>query len=315
MESLPSINQLSDLYRDLSLNLKKQCTQKLNESNKMKSNFANPHLKTILISDTHRLFFAGAFGRKFTTSEMSLAGVNIERNSPVYSLSKITRVREVFGDDFLKIHSSGDISFVTPWYVVEEPTRPSWLTKGALIIPISAIGDNIECFVPCPGLNPETDSVDDWVQDIKLKDIFKGLKREKLSKVQGDGKISIINKTDYASILPGQVCEGDFIYVRGEYYEVFAHTEDAFSPIGTKEVVRFRTNAKKNVNNQRFEIVRWPSLQGKILKLPSSSVKLDTPVSIELEKINELNIGTLKIKYKNACFNSMGFLTHDSHVL
>ena len=131
---------------------------------------------------------------------MSLKGVNLERNSPVYSLTNINRVREVFGDDFLKIHASGDISFVIPWYVVQETAKP-WLTKGTLIIPISAIGDMVECFVPCACLNPDTDSVDDWVEIIKLKDIFQGLKRDQLKKMQGDGKISIINKTDFASIL------------------------------------------------------------------------------------------------------------------
>ena len=77
MESLPSMSQLSDLYKDLSLNLEKQCTQKLIESKDEIKFFESSSQNSTCTGHTQT--FAGAFRKKFSTTEMSLKGVNLKQ--------------------------------------------------------------------------------------------------------------------------------------------------------------------------------------------------------------------------------------------
>ena len=100
---------------------------------------------------------------------------------------------------------------------------------------------------------------------------------------------------------------------RGMWMEVYAFGNDAFYP--KRNVVRFTKKVDRNINKQNFDIVRWPILQGNIKSLKKTDLKLQEPVSISLSKINLDNIGTLNITFMNMCFNSLGFLTHDTHIL
>ena len=69
------------------------------------------------------------------------------------------------------------------------------------------------------------------------------------------------------------------------------------------------------VNKQKYEIMKWPTLQGSLVELNQKDIELNKSVSVILSKINLNNLGVLKISYRNACFNSFGFLTHDTHIL
>ena len=61
--------------------------------------------------------------------------------------------------------------------------------------------------------------------------------------------------------------------------------------------------------------MKWPTLQGIVIDFNHTDIKLNEPVSVTLSNINEHDIGCMKISYRNACFNSYGFLTHDTHIL
>ena len=114
--------------------------------------------------------------------------------------------------------------------------------------------------------------------------------------------------------MSGQI-EGDIFYSRGQWLEVYAFGDDAFYKEGTHDSIRFTRDVSKNINKQKFEIMKWPILQGKIVELEKNFIDLHESVSIVLNKINDQNIGILKISYRNACFNSLGFLTHDTHMI
>ena len=157
----------------------------------------------------------------------------------------------------------------------------------------------IKCFIPCGGLDPDTDNVPLWCQSYNIKDIVPNLKPMDLYSIRkpGIGKMSAIVKTDYTSITSGQVGEGDIILCRGQWMEVYAFGDDAFYREGVHDSVRFRKNVTKNCNKQKYDIMKWPALQGKVVELNESDIGLHEAVSVTLTKINQQNLGSLKIMH------------------
>ena len=110
-----------------------------------------------------------------------------------------------------KIHQSGDISLVTPWYVITEDLTISFedegstrntSTKGSLAIPIKETnGDIMKLFIPCAGLDPDTDQVPTWVTGYNIRKIIPEMDKMSLyPRVSGNGKLSGIKAMDYASL-------------------------------------------------------------------------------------------------------------------
>ena len=121
---------------------------------------------------------------------------------------------------------------------------------------------------------------------------------------------------DNVSMFAGQGEEGDFVVVRGEWKEVFAVGKDCFYNLQEVDQVRFKENFKRNILAETpFDVVKMPKLQGKIVIVKEDHIKYRDPVSTVLEKVDSNNIGTLNISFKNACFNSLGFMTHDTYVI
>ena len=58
-----------------------------------------------------------------------------------------------------------------------------------------------------------------------------------------------------------------------------------------------------------------PVVQGLSLVVEKHVVADEHPVSICLNKIDDDDIGSITIGFRNACFNSLGFLTHDTAVI
>ena len=124
--------------------------------------------------------------------------------------------------------------------------------------------------------------------------------------------MSAIAKQDYTVILKDQVVETDYIFVRGQYLEVYAVSVDFNSD--QRNVVRFKNDLKRNVNKQKFSLARIPVIYGLIIDVPKIHTKEEKFVSVTLNKIDEDDIGTLNVSFRNACFNSLGFLTHDTAI-
>ena len=77
--------------------------------------------------------------------------------------------------------------------------------------------------------------------------------------------------------------------------------------------VRVTRNFTKNVNKQPFDIVKDQKLRGEIQTFQNSVLDKHSNVTVQLQRVNINNFGVLKVQYNNACFNSLGFLTHDAH--
>ena len=115
-------------------------------------------------------------------------------------------------------------------------------------------------------------------------------------------------------MISGQIKENDYVICHGKWMQVYAFGDDAFYPEGYHDSIRFTTDIERNANKQKFEIVRWPCLNGKIAIVKKSDMSLHQAVTIALRNIDLTNIGQLKITFQNACFNSLGFMTHDTHI-
>lgn len=316
--SVPNYLLLKDFYTDVSGNLLKIISQKLRDSNRMQSNLNDPHLRSVNVPEVHRLVFAGIYANLFQPNEKEPSKC-LEKDSPKFILSSQLRVSDVLSaPNTLKIHKIGDITLIAAWAVVTEDVN-SFIQSGKLVIPIKALDQNSStlCFVPCEGLDPDTEEPPSWAMPVVMSDIvgplhakdFLGLKK------RANGTITASHGTDYVSIVSKQVEPGDFVYCRGEIYKVSTVGDDAFFPEGSRDILRLTSDIRKNINRQPFDIIRFPVVQGQIVELDSNSLDVHCSVSMQLTKITENNIGTLKITSKNACFNSFGFLTHDGYIL
>ena len=121
------------------------------------------------------------------------------------------------------------------------------------------------------------------------------------------------HKTTQLSSL-GKYQKGTSYYAEAENSLCIAVDEDVFYKENTADCIRFTKTADRNINKQPFDIITKPCLKGKILSLPKSCIELHHAVTIALENINGLNVGAINIKFKNACFNSLGFLTQNFYI-
>ena len=76
--------------------------------------------------------------------------------------------------------------------------------------------------------------------------------------------------------------------------------------------IRFKKDIENNVNKQKFYIGKVTVVQGLVLVVTKNILTNQKPVSMYLSKIDEDDIGSITIGFRNACFNSLGFLTHDT---
>ena len=106
--------------------------------------------------------------------------------------------------------------------------------------------------------------------------------------------------------------ENDYILVRGQYLQVKSVGIDFNTDL--RNSIRFTKDLKNNINNQKFSVGKIPVLQGLIHNVPQEVVKTEKSISIILNKIDQNNMGLLTISFRNACINSLGFLTHDTTI-
>uniref|UniRef100_A0A7M5XIE2 Uncharacterized protein n=1 Tax=Clytia hemisphaerica TaxID=252671 RepID=A0A7M5XIE2_9CNID len=120
----------------------------------------------------------------------------------------------------------------------------------------------------------------------------------------------------FTTIRTGQVAVGDIIHCRGQYLEIYAFGDDSSYVEGVHDAIRLKKDLTKNINKQKFEIIKWPRLVGQLFcseDNPNCSVSMQEPVLFNFaQKKKQSNIGSLNIVFKNACFNRLGLLTHDS---
>ena len=127
--------------------------------------------------------------------------------------------------------------------------RSSTFERGKLVIPIREIGDYVDLFFVCPGLD-ENDNIPSWAVDVSLKDIGLNPLPSEFPEEKEDGLVSLRKSDLDAAFIPfGQeINYGDFIRVRSKYYKVFEYCRH------NKEFncVRFKTDIDKNANHANY---------------------------------------------------------------
>ena len=74
---------LQQVYKDLHKNLRKLVQSRMLDSNKMKSNLADPHFRTVTIPDIQRVLFASAYN--FNIGESNRDSINV---NPFFQLER-----------------------------------------------------------------------------------------------------------------------------------------------------------------------------------------------------------------------------------
>ena len=313
----PPSFMMNKLYKNLCNNLSKSVLKKLKDASTLKSNIANPHNRQVQVLNVSRLIFTGVYGKLFLPEERTVAANS--KSSPLFNIQTLERLYSVFGSEYLvKFHHGGDVCLISSWLVLVSPVdvinnngEVSIIHPGRLLLPLKDQGDVITVFIPCGGPDPETDQIPSWCKEYTINDLI-NVKPEQLHYKQGDGVLSAVANQNYTIIKKDQVNEGDFILIRGQYLKVYAVSTDFNSD--ARNVVRFTCDMKGNVNKQKFSIASFPKLHGMIMDIPKVDVKEDKFVSVVLNKIDDDDIGILNVSFRNACFNSLGFLTHDTAI-
>ena len=107
----PKGKELKQLFDDLCVSLEKTIIVKLKDSNRIRSNMSDPHLRTVCLPDVHQHIFSSVLETKFNDQEKKeeLADRN---KSMTFELKSINRVNEVFPNGVAKINNSGDVTLV-----------------------------------------------------------------------------------------------------------------------------------------------------------------------------------------------------------
>ena len=300
-------------------NLEKNIVKKLRDSNTMRSTVANPYYRTVVLQNVSRLAFAFKYGRYFVRDE--ILQQRTDNSSPLFGIDTIQRLVEIFPTNSLfKVLPARDVSFITPWYKLNTDTRIVFpdekiktFEEGKLVIPIQKSGDKLQVFFVCGGLD-DNDNIPEWVVDKSVEDLgFQPGPQEFVEK-KGIGHISV-NKKDYDwTYVPKdqEIEDNDYLRVRSCYYKVLGHCRDINNV--NFDCVRFTTKFEKNSNHSTYGIIKPPVLKGNIAWLDVSELELHRTVEVHLTKLDTDGFGNLNVRFQNACFNSLGFLVHDTAV-
>ena len=314
---------LKGYFRNSMRNFQKTVYSKLRDSNTMKSNINSPHFRYVVISDVHKFLFKETFVKLFEKKGIHPLQNTVHR----FELETLEYVSSIFGSkNILKIHSAGDLSFITPWKkVTADLAGIPFSTNNAIVIPLKETDNGkFKCFFPCIGFDTETDELPVWASEFKLSQIIEGfrvmdfpiLKKRK----RGDGKISVETGENWVSIKRDQVNIDDWIVCRGDWVSVKTEADDAFSAlnadgVAARNILMLNNNFTSNHKRQPFDIVKEPTVFGTVIEINTTDLTEHHHVIIDLPRINENQFGNMQIGFKNSCFNSCGFLTHDNFIL
>ena len=302
------------------LNLEKNVVKKIRDSNTLKSNPSNPHTRTIQIANVSQHAFAYKYSSKFG-GESVVHEKKTKNSTALFKISTLDHACKTFKSSTIStFNSAGDIVIVTPWrYLASDMTvlfdkdKSCTFEKGKLAIPIKETADFVDLFFVCPGLD-EDDNVPHWVRDTALEEIGLAPHPREFNDERGIGKICM-KKADLDSTFLTtelELNDYDFIRVGSHYYQILGfcrHNNKLNS-------VRFTTDIQRNANNAPYGYICRPILQGNIARLLKSAVVEEQNVTMILNNIQSDDFhGTLNITFKNACFNKLGFLTHDTAIL
>ena len=187
------------------------------------------------------------------------------------------------------------------------------MAPGKLVLPFIEKKGRTLVFFLCRWLTDE-DEVPDWVEDFFPMDLKILSHPSVFMTSPGIGTITCNKKNlDWANIPREQEIEdGSLLKVRSEFHEVLGWSVDAFKP--NLKSVRFTRNFSKNANNALYYICERPVMKGIMQWILNDCLSEYRPFTMKLDKIDKDQHGRLTLMCQNACFNKLGFLTHDTAV-
>lgn len=313
-------------FKDVTSNINRRISKRVKDSNVLRSNLANPHFKTLNFSDIPKLSFATLFGRKFIGDEI-LSTPELGQPKQMFQINTMERLSQLFSDNstLVKMLKCNDCLVICPWMKlkqdktiifgnnVEPMESDSNMTllaeKGRLVIPICANKTSVKCFVPCGGLDEEND-LPSWVDTFNIFDFGLDIPYSLLNGEPGLGKITLKKENvEIGHIVKGQeVKDGDLIKVRGDIYKLLGWSVDCFNP--SLKCLRFTSKIKRNAFLSTYNVLVKPIVKGNFCWVDREFLENHQPVVLTFGKFENMH-GQLDISYQNACFNSLGFLTHD----
>ena len=151
---ISSVSVLKKFFLQSNDNLRKNVSQKLIDSNHMKSTAVDPHQRSVTVHDVNLINFSSVFN--FTNKEMERQA---NTDQPIFKLDTFKRV--IFGTkNVIRHHKSGDTSIITPWIVVTKDVDDV-MKAGQLALPLEIEKNDLKCFIPCEGLNDD-DEIPSW---------------------------------------------------------------------------------------------------------------------------------------------------------
>ena len=210
---------------------KKQVVSKLKDSNTAKSNYANPHYRSLIIQNIPRIGFYFLFCKDLHADELRTEEMRTKRNNsePLYSIRTFTRLQDLFPEGLFRVRANGDTTLITPFSVVNVAIsikfnagkRKLTVAPGKLVLPLVEKKGRTLVFFLCSGLTDE-DEVPDWVEDFFPMDLKILSHPSVFMTSPGIGTITCNKKNlDWANIPREQEIEdGSLLKVRSEFYEV-----------------------------------------------------------------------------------------------
>ena len=272
--------------------------------------------KMIAIDRVHKRVFHEAYGKSFDRSESTFDG-----KDKVFALRSLDRVNSIIGVPAVKVLGTGDMCLVAPWAMLTQGIdtgETADFGPGKLVLPITKGPIATVCFLPCGGMDYETDELPTWAVRVNMSTLYPSfdVKLHKACWTEGRGKMTTEKKTNHVHLFPGQVEVGDFLLINNEAKEVYTVGENANFPEGKAELATFRTNWDGSVLKPRnFKIGKMPYVYGAVRAIPNNYLLEKQAVSMSLAKVADDNTGTLKLSFMSARFNGCGFLVHETHVV
>ena len=281
--------------------------KKVKDNNKIHLSSGERLEKSVVVERIHKNVFEGAYGTKYTPDEVANRHMS-------YHLRSLDKIAEMMSSVMVRVYSSGDICIVAPWAVLTSPLDDNReFGAGKLVLPVTKGPVATVCFLPCGGLDFDTDQVPTWADKISITRLVSkfDVKLHPAVWRQGRGKFTVGRKKKEASIVKDQIKIGEYIRSRGASHEIISVDKDVF--LGNADRVVFKDRWESACNEQLFTIAEVPFLYGVIRAVRNGLMEDWECDKLELANLKD-GIGALKLAFHNAPFNACGFLVTDTHI-
>ena len=149
--------RMESVLNDCSNYLASLLNTKMKDSNRSRSNLANPHNRLAVTHPIHYHIYRSLFENNLKDNEMVIS----KKHSCQHLLETLHRVCTIFHPStLLKMQPTGDILLICPWVYlntdieVNIDTDDNHFSKGRLGIPLScspALGSKVTVFIPSGG--------------------------------------------------------------------------------------------------------------------------------------------------------------------